>query len=501
MPYTVRMPAFGESVTESTVTRWLKRVGDHVGIDEPLVEVATDKVDTEVPSPRAGVLRRVLANKDETVEVGGALAVLEGESADLDDADKPAQAEGSAAVSESERVPRPGPASSAAGEAIRSGGDDAVERESSSSEAASGRWSGTSGEASSSAGTDVARRGFPYATPLVRKLAAERGMDLSAVVGTGVGGRIREEDVVGAVEERKDARMSAAASRSSSGDVLGVSAGRPTTTAGDGSSSEVHDAEVRRSEDSRSAVPPSAKSELRGTTRKMSRRRVTLARRMVESLHVSAQLTTVVEADLTPIAWLRDRAKTDFRRREGVKLTFLPFMALAAVEALKAHPCVNASVDTGEGEITYHGVEHLGIAVDTPSGLVVPVIRHAGDLGFGGLARKIADVADRARANELVPEELSGGTFTITNTGSRGALIDTPILNQPEVGVLGTGAVVKKASVVTDDEGGESIGIRSMAYLCLSYDHRVVDGADAARFLGTVKTRLEDGMFESDLGL
>ncbi len=330
----------------------------------------------------------------------------------------------------------------------------------------------------------------------MRKLAAERGVDLSAVSGTGVGGRIRKQDVVAAADEQDQQRAAASKAQQSQ------DSPRSGAASGGSGPGAVHGGEVQKpASGGGAAIPQPDDSGLRGTTQKLSRRRATIARRMVESLQTSAQLTTVVEADLTRIARLRDRAKADFAAREGVKLSFLPFMALATVEALKAHPAVNSSIDTEKGEVTYHGAEHLGIAVDSPAGLIVPVIHDAGDLNLGGLARKIADVADRTRANKIAPDELSGGTFTITNTGSRGALIDTPIINQPQVGILGTGAVVKKPVVVTDGDGGESIAIRSMAYLCLSYDHRIVDGADAARFLGSVKARLEAGAFEADLGL
>jgi 2-oxoglutarate dehydrogenase E2 component (dihydrolipoamide succinyltransferase) len=287
--------------------------------------------------------------------------------------------------------------------------------------------------------------------------------------GTGVGGRIRKQDVLEAAAAAKAAPAAEAPAAAATG-------GAPATTA-------------------------AAPSPLRGTTEKMSRLRKVIAARMVESLQVSAQLTTVVEVDLTKVARLRTRAKAEFEAREGVKLSFLPFLAKATVEALKAHPVVNASIDTEKGEITYHGAEHLGVAVDTERGLLVPVVRDAGDLNIAGLARKIADLAARTRNNKITPDELGGGTFTLTNTGSRGALFDTPIINQPQVGILGTGAVVKRAVVVDDPELGETIAIRSMCYLALSYDHRIVDGADAARFLTTVKARLEEGAFESDLGL
>ncbi|HXR72267.1 2-oxoglutarate dehydrogenase, E2 component, dihydrolipoamide succinyltransferase, partial [Actinocrinis sp.] len=309
-----------------------------------------------------------------------------------------------------------------------------------------------------------------YVTPLVRKLAAERGVDLATVNGTGVGGRIRKQDVIEAAKALAPKPAPAPAA------VNGAAA--PSAPAA-----------------------PVAVSPLRGRTEKLSRLRTVIAKRMVESLQVSAQLTTVVEVDVTPIARLRDRAKRDFEAREGVKLSFLPFFAMAAVEALKQFPQVNASIDMEAGTVTYHGSENLGIAVDTERGLLVPVIKNAGDLNLGGIARAIADLAARTRDNKVSPDELGGGTFTLTNTGSRGALFDTPIINQPQVGILGTGAVVKRPAVVTDQVLGEVIAVRSIVYLALSYDHRLVDGADAARFLSTIKARLEEGRFESELGL
>jgi 2-oxoglutarate dehydrogenase E2 component (dihydrolipoamide succinyltransferase) len=304
-------------------------------------------------------------------------------------------------------------------------------------------------------------------TPLVRRLASERGVDLSAVSGSGVGGRIRKQDVLAAAEK---AATPAPAAAGKAPAASGAKAATPDTS-------------------------------VRGRTEKMSRLRAVIARRMVESLQVSAQLTTVVEADVTRIAHLRQQAKKDFEAREGVKLSFLPFFAKAAVEALKAHPSVNSSIDQEAGTVTYHDAENLGVAVDTERGLLVPVIHDAGDLSLGGIARKIADLAERTRTNKVTPDELGGGTFTLTNTGSRGALFDTPIINQPQVAILGTGSVVKRPVVVQDDELGEVIAVRSMVYLALTYDHRIVDGADAARFLTSVKDRLEAGQFHGELGL
>ena len=443
----VVMPALGESVTEGTVTRWLKKVGETVNVDEALLEVSTDKVDTEIPSPAAGVLLSIDVPVDSTVAVGTRLASIgaAGSTPVAAPAIPPAApVTTSAPAAAPKAVPTPPqtppplvpkPVSSAP----------------------------TPAPTKSSSVLDDS-----YVTPIVRKLAAENGVDLTRVKGTGVGGRIRKEDVLAAVARP------AAPSTSPSAPAIATPSG-PRTAA------------------------PIAVSPLRGTTVTMSRLRKVIAARMLESLQVSAQLTTVIEVDITKIARLREKAKASFESREGVKLTFLPFFAVAVCEALKQHPVVNASVEGDQ--ITYHGAEHLGIAVDTERGLLVPVIKDAGDLNMGGIARRIVDVASRTRDNKISPDDLGGGTFTITNTVSRGALFDTPIINQPQVGILGVGAVVKRPMVVKGEDGGETIAIRSMVYLALSYDHRIVDGADAARFLGTLKERLEEGRFESDLGL
>ena len=419
----ITMPALGESVSEGTVTRWLKGVGDSVAVDEALLEVSTDKVDTEIPSPVAGTIISIDVPVDTTVPVGARLAVVGG----------------AGAVSAPVKPATPAPVVAApvvAAPVVASQPLDA------------------------------------YVTPIVRKLASELGVNLASVTGTGVGGRIRKEDVQSAAPKAAP--------------VAPVSA--PAVSAPVAS-----EAPAQRST---STVPVSP---LRGTTVKMSRLRKVIAARMVESLQVSAQLTTVIEVDVTKIARLRDRSKATFEAREGVKLSFLPFFAVSVCEALKQHPVLNSSVE--DDQIIYHGTEHLGIAVDTERGLLVPVIHSAGDLNMGGIARKISDLAARTRENKVSPDELGGGTFTLTNTGSRGALFDTPIINQPQVAILGLGAIVKRPMVVKGEDGGETIAIRSMVYLALSYDHRVVDGADAARFLVTLKERLEGGAFESDLGL
>ena len=425
----VTMPALGESVTEGTVTRWLKNVGDQVAVDEALLEVSTDKVDTEIPSPATGTLVSIDVAVDSTVPVGARLAVIGGSGA---------------------AVPTPPPATPAPVAPIVAAAP-----------VAAAPAPVVAAPVVSQVSNDDA-----YVTPIVRKFASENNVDLSKVKGTGIGGRIRKEDVLAAAPK-----------------AAAVPQGSPVASA----------------PVAQSSAAPVAVSPLRGTTVTMSRLRKVIAERMLESLHVSAQLTTVVEVDVTAIARLRDRAKASFEAREGTKLSFLPFFAVAVCEALKQHPVLNASVNGDQ--ITYHNAEHLGIAVDTERGLLVPVIRDAGDLNMGGVARKITDVAARTRDNKISPDELGGGTFTITNTGSRGALFDTPIINQPQVAILGLGAVVKRPMVMKGTDGGETIAVRSMVYLGLSYDHRIVDGADAARFLVTLKDRLESGRFESDLGL
>jgi 2-oxoglutarate dehydrogenase E2 component (dihydrolipoamide succinyltransferase) len=440
----VKMPALGESVTEGTVTRWLKQVGDTVETDEPLLEVSTDKVDTEIPSPVAGVVLEIKVAEDEIAPVGAELVVI----------GAPGSSGGQSAPAETKPAPqaRPEPKAEAKSEPKPE------------AKAPAQPPPAKPAPAAAPARADEGD-GDGYVTPLVRKLAAEHGVSLSALTGTGVGGRIRKQDVLDAAAKAKAA------------------ASQPAATA------------------AKAPAPKAAPSPLRGRTEKLSRLRAVIAKRMVESLQVSAQLTTVVEVDVTRIAKLRDQAKADFQTRHGVKLSFLPFFVLATVEALKVHPVLNASIDAEAGTVTYHDGEHLGIAVDTERGLVVPVIHDAGDLNLAGLAKRIADLADRTRNNKISPDEISGGTFTLTNTGSRGALFDTPIINQPQVGILGTGSVVKRAVVVNDPDLGEILAPRSMAYLALSYDHRLVDGADAARFLATLKERLEAGAFESDLGL
>ncbi|GAA2495411.1 2-oxoglutarate dehydrogenase, E2 component, dihydrolipoamide succinyltransferase [Terrabacter carboxydivorans] len=471
---TVTMPALGESVTEGTVTRWLKAEGDEVAVDEPLLEVSTDKVDTEIPSPVAGTLTKILVQEDDTVPVGADLAVIGG---------APAAASAPAPAPEPEKAPEPAapePQPEKAPEPVAEAPQaPAQEQPEEAAQEAAGKPADAerapaqqSPEAAAPAAATPSRDdAAAYVTPLVRKLANQHDVDLGSVTGTGVGGRIRKQDVLDAAEAAKAAKAPAAQP---------AAPAAPAAAAAPASSAPSAAASV---------------SPKRGTREKMTRLRKVIATRMVESLQVSAQLTTVVEVDLTKVARLRAKVKGDFEAREGTKLSFLPFLALAATEALKAHPMVNASIDGDE--VVYHGSENLSIAVDTEKGLIVPVVKNAGDLNIAGLARAIADVAARTRSNKITPDDLAGGTFTITNTGSRGALFDTPIINQPQVAILGTGAIVKRPVVVTDADGGETIAIRSMMYLALSYDHRIVDGADAARFLGTMKARLEEGQFEA----
>lgn len=436
----VTLPALGESVTEGTVTRWLKEVGEQVEVDEPLVEVSTDKVDTEIPSPVAGTLLEIRIPEDEEAEVGQVLAIIGDSSAAAAPAAPAAPAPAAAA---------PAPATPAAPAAPASAPD------------------------TPATPAAPAADGEAYVTPLVRKLAKDNGIDLSTVKGTGVGGRIRKQDVQAAIAAKGSTAPAAAPAASAA-------------PAADGAPKAAHTFEV---------------SPKRGTVEKTARIRQVIAKRMRESLDISTQLTQVTEVDMTRVAQLRAKAKDGFLAREGAKLTFLPFFAQAVTEALQQHPALNASMTEDLKQITYPDSENVAIAVDTPKGLLVPVIKNASDLGIAGLAKAIGDLGGRARTGDIAPEELTGSTFTITNIGSFGALFDTPIINQPNVAILGTGSIVKRPMVVKDVDGNDSIAIRSMCYLSLTYDHRVVDGADAGRFLYTLKTRLEEANFEAELGL
>jgi len=478
MSESVNLPALGESVTEGTVTRWLKEVGDRVEVDEPLLEVSTDKVDTEIPSPVAGVVEEIIVQEDETVEVGTALVRIGDGSSSAPEPEQPAHEEPAQesapepvqedqaedAVVPSDAAPAPGEQSSSEAQAPAPAADPAPAQESAPRPDHQQQQPQAPAQAPAPAAPAAPAQGaggagpVGYVTPLVRKLANEKGVDLSTVTGSGVGGRIRKEDVLQAAEK-------AAASSTSS-----TSATRA----------------------------PLEVSPLRGTTEKMTRLRKVVAERAVQSMQQTAQLTSVVEVDVTKVARFRDEVKGEFQQKTGNKLSFLPFFTLAAAEALKAHPKLNATVD-GDS-IVYPPTENVSMAVDTERGLLTPVIKDAGSLDLAGLAASIADLAQRTRDNKLGPDELAGGTFTVTNTGSRGALFDTPVVFLPQVAILGTGVVVKRPVVVKAD-GGESIAIRSMVYLALSYDHRIVDGADAARFLVAVKDRLEGGDFRGVLGI
>ncbi|MBM3716284.1 MAG: 2-oxoglutarate dehydrogenase, E2 component, dihydrolipoamide succinyltransferase [Actinobacteria bacterium] len=445
----VKLPELGESVTEGTVTRWLKSVGDDVAVDEPLLEISTDKVDTEIPSPVAGTLQEILVQEDETVEVGAALARIGSGAPAASEAPAPEQPKAEEPKAE-ESAPAPEkPAEQPAPAAEKPAAQPAPAAEKPAAQPAP----------AASSNDEVT-----YVTPLVRRLAQQQGVDLASVTGTGVGGRIRKEDVLKAAEAAKSVPAA-------------ESAPAPAAAA---------------------SSAPVEVSPLRGTTQKMSRLRKVIAERAVASMQATAQLTTVVEVDVTKLSALRDRVKGDFQQKTGDKLSFLPFFAIAAVEALKTYPIINSTVEGDE--IVYPSSENISIAVDTERGLLTPVVKEAGDKNIAQLAREIADLAARTRDNKLKPDELAGGTFTLTNTGSRGALFDTPIVFLPQSAILGLGAVVKKPGVVSVD-GKDAFAVRSYVYLALSYDHRIIDGADAARFLGAVKARLEAAQFEGDLGI
>ncbi|MFE9606367.1 2-oxoglutarate dehydrogenase, E2 component, dihydrolipoamide succinyltransferase [Streptomyces hokutonensis] len=465
----VVLPALGESVTEGTVTRWLKQVGEEVAEDEPLLEVSTDKVDTEIPSPVAGVLLEILVGEDETAEVGAKLAVVGAAGAAPAAAPAPAApapapvaapAPAPAPVAPPVPTPAPAPVPVAAAPVAPAAPAPAPVA------APAPVVPAAPAPAAAQATDDGA-----YVTPLVRKLAAENGVDLSTVKGTGVGGRIRKQDVLAAAEAAKAAAAAPAPV---------AAAAAPAAAA--------------------KKAPVLEASPLRGQTVKMPRIRKVIGDNMVKALHEQAQLSSVVEVDVTRLMRLRGQAKDSFAAREGVKLSPMPFFVKAAAQALKAHPAINARINVEEGTITYFDTESVGIAVDSEKGLMTPVIKHAGDLNIAGIAKATAELAGKVRANKITPDELSGATFTISNTGSRGALFDTIIVPPNQVAILGIGATVKRPAVI-ETEDGTVIGVRDMTYLTLSYDHRLVDGADAARYLTAVKAILEAGEFEVELGL
>ncbi|WP_405521207.1 2-oxoglutarate dehydrogenase, E2 component, dihydrolipoamide succinyltransferase [Streptomyces canus] len=466
----VVLPALGESVTEGTVTRWLKEVGEEVAEDEPLLEVSTDKVDTEIPAPVAGVLLEIVVGEDETAEVGAKLAVIGAPGA------APAAAPAPAAPAPAAEAPAPAPAPAAPAPAPapapQAPSAPAPQQQTAPAPDPAPAAPAPAPAPVTPAPAPAATSGDDgaYVTPLVRKLAAENGVDLAAVKGTGVGGRVRKQDVIAAAEAAKAAAAAPA-----------PAAAAPAAPAA-------------------KKAPSLEASPLRGQTVKMPRIRKVIGDNMVKALHEQAQLSSVVEVDVTRVMKLRGRAKDAFAAREGVKLSPMPFFVKAAAQALKAHAPVNARINVDEGTITYFDTENIGIAVDSEKGLMTPVIKHAGDLNIAGIAKATAELAGKVRANKITPDELSGATFTISNTGSRGALFDTIIVPPGQVAILGIGATVKRPAVIETEEG-TVIGVRDMTYLTLSYDHRLVDGADAARYLTAVKAILEAGEFEVELGL
>ncbi|MHA5048455.1 2-oxoglutarate dehydrogenase, E2 component, dihydrolipoamide succinyltransferase [Streptomyces sp. SD15] len=468
----VVLPALGESVTEGTVTRWLKEVGEEVAEDEPLLEVSTDKVDTEIPSPVAGVLLEIVVGEDETAEVGAKLAVVGAPGSAPAAAPAPAAA-APAPAAPAAPAPAPAPVAPAApapapaAPAAPAAAAPAPVQPAAPAAPVAPAPVAPAPVAPAPVAAQATDEGA-YVTPLVRKLASESGVDLATVKGTGVGGRIRKQDVLAAAEAAKAAAAAPAP----------AAAAAPTAK----------------------KAPVLEVSPLRGQTVKMPRIRKVIGDNMVKALHEQAQLSSVVEVDVTRLMKLRGKAKDSFAAREGVKLSPMPFFVKAAAQALKAHPAVNARINVEEGTITYFDTENIGIAVDSEKGLMTPVIKHAGDLNIAGIAKATAELAGKVRANKITPDELSGATFTISNTGSRGALFDTIIVPPNQVAILGIGATVKRPAVIETEEG-TVIGVRDMTYLTLSYDHRLVDGADAARYLTSVKAILEAGEFEVELGL
>ena len=472
----VILPALGESVTEGTVTRWLKNIGDSVAVDEPLVEVSTDKVDTEIPSPFAGILTQIMVQEDETVDVGAVLAIV-GDAASAAPAETapaaseaaapPVEAAPAAPVAAAPVAPvatppvaaapvtPPAPVATAPAAPVPPVATPPVAAAPVAPEQAAPVATAPVAPATTApvAAPEETSSDPNYVTPIVRKLASEMGIDLGSIRGSGVGGRIRKEDLTAATPKTAPA----------------------------------------------AAQAPAEASPLRGTTVPMSRLRKVLSERAVASMQQSAQLTSVVEVDVTKIAEMRQRVQTEFTQKAGTKLSFMPFFTLAAAEALAANPIINATVE--DTNIVYHGSDNISFAVDTERGLLTPVLKDAAHMSISTMAQTIADMAERTRSNKLTPDELSGGTFTVTNTGSRGALFDTPVVFLPQSAILGTGIVTKRAAVVKDADGNDAIGIRSMVYLALSYDHRIIDGADASRYLMQVKTRLEAGNFEANLGI
>ena len=455
---TVTMPELGESITEGTITRWLKQEGDQVEADEPLLEISTDKVDTEVPSPVSGVLQSIKVQADETVEVGAELAVIGGG--------------GSSAEAETAEEKTP-----AEEDTAEEGAGAEAEQAAEASESSKSRRPAEPRPKKAEGNGQGDGKAAAGVSPLVRRLAREHDVDLSQVQGSGSGGRVRREDVEAHVQQRGQAPAgpSGGQARAPKGKVAAATSAPP-----------------------RVAVPL-AKG-LREEVVPATRLRRVIAERMVSSLQTSAQLTSAVEIDMTRVMRLRERAKEEFKQREGVSLSPMPFAVLALIGAIREYPIVNSAMDE-DGNLHVYQDVHLGVAVDTPKGLFVPVVKHAESLNLAGLAKAIADVALRTRDGKIGPDELSGSTISVTNTGSRGAVWDTPIINQPNAAIFATPAIVKRPVVVEDPELGEVVVIRHMMYGILTYDHRIIDGADAARFLVKVKEILEAADFEGDLNL
>jgi pyruvate dehydrogenase E2 component (dihydrolipoamide acetyltransferase) len=476
---TVTMPELGESITEGTITRWLKQEGDQVEADEPLFEISTDKVDTEVPSPVSGVLQSIKVQADETVEVGAELAVIGGGGGGEAEAEAPAEDTGEreaakeetaeeGAGAEAEQAADKGPAGEAAAAATKDQPEEEAAEPEPKARPREDKAAARSGNGKAAAGV----------SPLVRRLAREHDVDLSQVQGSGSGGRVRREDVEAYLQQRgqEPATAKAPAAREAEGKAAAAAPSAPPRVA------------VPLAKGLREEVVPA------------TRLRKVIAERMVASLQTSAQLTSAVEVDMTKIMRLRERAKEGFKEREGVSLSPLPFAVLALIAAIREYPNVNSAMDE-EGNLHVYKDVHLGVAVDTPKGLFVPVVKNADSLNLAGLAKAIADVAKRTRDGKIAPDELSGSTISLTNTGSRGAVWDTPIINQPNAAIFATPAIVKRPVVVDDPELGEVVAVRHMMYGILTYDHRIIDGADAARFLVKVKEVLEAADFEGDLGL
>ncbi len=420
MAVEVTLPELGESVEGGTLVAWLVAVGDTVVEGQAVAEVSTDKVDTEIPSPRAGVVTRLVAELESEIAVGS--VILE-----LDPAEQQASAQPTPPVEDPDVPAAAEPAAPAAEEPSAPGAAPAA--------------------APVAAPLDATAAGMRM-SPLVRRMLREHGLDVRAVRATGPDGRISADDVRAALE-----------------------GGGPRLAA--------------------PTAPRSPADPTSSRTEPLSRMRKVIAQRMHDSLQTTAQLTAAVEADVTRIMGLRARVRDAARARHGVSLSPMAFLAHATIRALAAHPILNASIDVEAGTFTLHGGVNLGIAVDAPNGLIVPVIHDAQDLGPVSLQQRIADLADRARTKRITPDDLAGGTFTITNTGSRGSLFDTPILNPPEVGILATPAIEKRPVVITDEHGMDRIAIRHRTYLCLTYDHRLIDGADAARFLSDLAAMVD----------